>query len=120
MVLSRFHWVGRAFAPWCVAAGLVVSFTASAGHDGSFGASRADKAAADEPGDYLPARRALLGAGSFFDALPDGAIQRARLVIGDTADLAARPDEVEPRIALKRDDPTPSHPEQDSETPLRQ
>ena len=104
MLVSRFLWVGRAFAPWCVAAGLVVSFTASAGHDGSFGASRADKAAhdSDELGDYLPARRALLGAGSFFDALPDGAIQRARLVIGDTADLAARPDEVEPRIALKR------------------
>ena len=47
-----------ALAPWCLGTGLLVSFTASAGIDGSSGASIAEArslpAPAPSPGDIMP------------------------------------------------------------------
>lgn len=75
---SRLSWAVGILAPWCLGAGALVSFTASAGQDVSIGASSfgaAHKSA-------LPARL-------------------ASLTVGDKSDLMLHPDEIEPRRDIK-------------------
>ena len=78
---SRFGWAASAFAPWIMAAGLVVSITARADPDPETG------------GLTLPVRSSQMAQGV--------KLIQARYVVGEEADLAAVPDEIEPRIASK-------------------
>jgi hypothetical protein len=78
---SRFGWAASAFAPWIMAAGLVVSITARADPDPESG------------GLTLPVRSSEIAQGV--------KLIQARYVVGDDADLGAVPDEIEPRIAYK-------------------
>jgi hypothetical protein len=107
MVASRVAWTSRTLAPWCAAAGLLISFTADAGQEAAQGASRGALAAraAPAPEELVPVRRAL-----DFDALLlgpragrpfDPTLVEARLVTGSDADLRAAPDETPPRADMK-------------------
>lgn len=109
MIASKIVWMGRTLAPWCASALLLLSFTADAGQDYAYGASRSalSARAAPLPEELVPARRALVlahtGLGGFMtggDAagLP---IAEARLAPGSAADLASRPDEIAPRLEMK-------------------
>jgi hypothetical protein len=71
------RWVGAAATPWAVAAGLLVSFTAAAGHDPGGGVSVAPFGRLD--GALVPATR-LLARGAPALRLPPGAVE-ARLSI---------------------------------------
>jgi spore germination cell wall hydrolase CwlJ-like protein len=82
---SRIVWAAATFAPWALALGLLVSITARADPD------------LDMRGLSLPVHTRLQA----------GFAGRARLieanyVVGDADDLAALPDEIEPRYAPKR------------------
>eukprot|EP01037_Dinobryon_pediforme_P009628 gene9628-9705_t len=105
MAQSRLMWAIRTVSPYCVATAMLVSFTATAGQDSSFGGMRAlltDRAAA-QPEDLIPASRALSFGAFKLPGLPNGAVLRsAKLVIGDTSQLPAVPDEAPPRHNLKR------------------
>lgn len=104
MVRSRVGWVLAVFLPWCLGAGLLVSFTADAGQDVQVGASVAPtpSARAGAPADLVPARAAL-SLSSFGMPAPVAAraLREARLVIGGENELQAGSGEVAPRIALK-------------------
>lgn len=81
---SRIEWAAATFAPWALAFGLLVSITAHADPD------------LDMRGLTLPAH--TLNAG-----FPGRAkLIEANYVVGDAEDLAALPDEIEPRYAPKR------------------
>ena len=98
---SRLHWAGLTVAPWCLAVGLIVSFVADAGQDAVIGATRMDltELAAVMPSDLVPSER---GADAV-DRLPfeDHLLHEARLVVGDTDEIEAAPDEIEPKTTLK-------------------
>ena len=108
MVAQKIAWMSRTLAPWCAAAGLLISFTADAGQETARGASRGALAAraAREPGELVPARRALafdalmLGLGDDSGQAPPPWLE-ARLDVGTAGDLRARPDEIAPRPDLK-------------------
>ena len=89
-------------APWCLAAGALVSFTADAGQEVPSGASRALKSsiAAVMPKDLVPSPHAMTS--SFGGAFGRGMLHEARLILGATEQIAALPDEVEPRADLKK------------------
>ena len=89
MITSKTAWMSRTLAPWCAAGLLLVSFTADAGQESAYGASRSvlSARAALAPEELIPARRAL--------------VEEARLIVGDDSDLAARPDEITPRLDIK-------------------
>jgi hypothetical protein len=90
-------------APWALAGGLLVSFTAEAGQEATVGGSVSPSArrAESTPQDLLPARAALsLPA---FGGMPAAAalLREARYVVGERAELARGPDEITPRVELK-------------------
>ncbi len=98
---SRLHWAGLTVAPWCLAIGLVVSFVADAGQDPVIGATRMDLTdlAPATPADIVPPG---LGTAQVFSLPTDDTLfHEARLVVGDTKDIEAGPDEIEPKVALK-------------------
>jgi spore germination cell wall hydrolase CwlJ-like protein len=99
---ARSSWAASVVAPWCLAAGALVSFTADAGQEVPSGASRAPKStiAAVMPKDLVPSPHALTS--SFGGALGRGMLHEARLILGATEQIAALPDEVEPRAVLKK------------------
>jgi spore germination cell wall hydrolase CwlJ-like protein len=92
-------------APWCVSVVLIVSFAADAEQDASMGASTAPivSRAPDAPLDLVPGVQASIR-GHF--RLPRfGArdlVRQASLTLGDPADFAVTPDEIDPRIVLKK------------------
>lgn len=105
MAKSRFIWAVKTIAPWWVASALLVSLTASAGQDTSFGGTRAllTDPAATQPADLIPVQRAIANGAFQLSGLPDKALVReAKLVIGDPVELAKLPNEVTPRRDLKR------------------
>ncbi len=95
-------WAASVIAPWCLAAGALVSFTADAGQEVPSGASRAPKStiAAVMPKDLVPSPHAMTS--SFGGAFGRGMLHEARLILGATEQIAALPDEVEPRADLKK------------------
>lgn len=100
MSRSRVGWAAGVIAPWYVAVGLVVSFTADANQDITSGASRAlvTSLPLAAPVDLIPDRPGgLFG----FAAPPDDAVRLASLAVGDSQDFAKLPDEIEPRRDLK-------------------
>ena len=104
MARRRAHifWAAGVIAPWCLAAGALVSFTADAGQEVPSGASRAPKStlAAVMPKDLVPSPHVLTS--SFGGAVGRGILHEARLILGATEQIAALPDEVEPRAVLKK------------------
>lgn len=100
MVRSRVGWALTVVAPWALAGGLLVSFTAEAGQEASVGGSVTPAARHAEPAprDLIPARAAL-SLPQFGLAAP--LLREARYIVGDRAELARGPDETAPRIALK-------------------
>jgi spore germination cell wall hydrolase CwlJ-like protein len=103
MGLKRLMWAFNAVAPWCVAAALVVSFTAEAGQEVLIGVTRAAAAHPGMPDDLVPAV-ASERQDSFGIAAPAsaGLITPASLVLGAPEELDAIPDEDQPRLQLKR------------------
>jgi hypothetical protein len=103
MSQSRFGWALGVVAPWCLGMGLLVSFTAAAGHDASTGASVA-RLASRAPG----------GTDALVPSMPSAtlaerlrrpllaSLNTAALSVGDPRDLPSRPDEVDPRRDLKK------------------
>lgn len=89
-------------APWCLAGGALVSFTADAGQEVPSGASRAPKStiAAVMPKDLVPSPHAMTS--SFGGAFGRGMLHEARLILGAAEQIAALPDEIEPRADLKK------------------
>jgi hypothetical protein len=92
MGCSRLAWACGTVAPWCLAAGLLVSFTADAGQDPStmddWRQVPQIEASVMAPIGKLPASRLL---------------DEAHLFIGDPDELRSMPDEAEPRVNLKQD-----------------
>ena len=100
---SRVSWALSVVAPWCLGMGLVVSFTADAGHDTSIGASRAllNARSAQMPIDLI----AGAPPGSLAQRLRQsnsGLVKLAALSIGEPQDLLIQSDEIDPRRDLKR------------------
>ena len=104
MARRRAHisWAANVVAPWCLAAGALVSFTADAGQEVPSGASRAPLStlAAVMPKDLVPSPHVLTS--SFGGAFGRGMLHEARLVLGAAEQITAPPDEVEPRADLKK------------------
>jgi spore germination cell wall hydrolase CwlJ-like protein len=102
MSVSRISWAIGVIAPWCLGAGLLVSFTADAGQDFAVGASLApiESRAPRMPDDLVPGASMLAGnlgpAGT-----GRGLLREARLAIGPIGEFHTAPDEMTPRIALK-------------------
>ena len=103
MVRSRVGWALTVVAPWALAGGLLVSFTAEAGQEASVGGSVSPAARHAEllPRDLIPARAALSLPAFGLDAAALPLLRSASYVIGDKAELARGPDEIAPRIVLK-------------------
>lgn len=103
MVRSRVGWALTVVAPWALAGGLLVSFTAEAGQEASVGGSVSPAARHAEllPQDLIPARAALSLPAFGLDAAARPLLRQASYVIGDKTDLARGPDEIAPRIVLK-------------------
>ena len=104
MSRSRFSWALSTVTPWCLGAAALLTLTANAGQDLSAGASRSllSHRASAEPGDIVAAVGARESAGFGVSGMPiAAALLRARLVIGGEAELAGRPDEVDPRADKK-------------------
>jgi spore germination cell wall hydrolase CwlJ-like protein len=99
---SRLSWACNAIAPWCLGLGLVVSITAQAGQDPSYGGSVAAESAS------APIRQALMT--SAFHLPGDLGVQPAigppiilaSLTLGPPEDLALVDDEIDPRADLKQ------------------
>jgi spore germination cell wall hydrolase CwlJ-like protein len=100
--LRRLLWATEIAAPWCVAAALLVSFTADAGQEAPSGASRAplSLSAAVMPKDLAPSPHSL--ATPFGDNFGRGLLHEARLVLGAPDQFDAPPEEIEPRADLKK------------------
>ena len=102
---SWVSWMCSAVAPWCLAAGLVVSFTAEAGQDAPIGASRQPRTShgPSMPDDLVPQTRSLL-AGRLLGHTPldQPAVQLASLAYGVQGEADGVNDEIAPRINLKR------------------
>ena len=102
---SRLSWAALTVVPWCLAAGLSVSFVADAGQEPVIGATRFDLTdlAPGMPRDLVPSTVAAQDRG--FDLpLGDGLEQDLRRTAGEAAAARPDPDEIEPRMVLK-----PSH-----------
>src|SRR5271157_4664558 len=95
--LQRLFWAMEVAAPWCVAAVMLVSFTADAGQEVPSGASRAPLSAAAVvmPSDLAPSPHSL--ATPFGANFGRGLLHEARLVVGAPEQFDAEPDEIEPR-----------------------
>ncbi len=91
-------------SPWCLATGVLMSFTADAGQNFTSGASLApiEARAALMPRDLVPSRAGGALAGDFgaFGARK-GVLREARLAVGAPEEFRSLPDELAPRIALK-------------------
>ncbi len=98
MARSRFAWAGSAVAPWAIGLGFLVSITAQAGQEPQEWGSRV---AQSEPDRAASIRQALLAATQALPAPLGAVIQPASLTLGDPDALAAIPDEIEPKIAMK-------------------
>lgn len=106
MGLFRISWAMGVVAPWCLGVCLVVSISADAGQDVTFGATIAPISirAVTRPMQLIPTTRG----GSAFDligqvehAAAGPQIEDARLVLGAPDEFARFPDEREPRVAFK-------------------
>ncbi|MBV8474961.1 MAG: cell wall hydrolase [Hyphomicrobiales bacterium] len=98
MARSRLAWMGSTVAPWAIGLGFLVSITAQAGQEPQEWRSRF---AQSEPDRAAPVRQALLAAVEALPAPLGGVIQPASLTLGAPDALAAIPDEIEPKIAMK-------------------
>ncbi|HXW71257.1 MAG TPA: hypothetical protein VEK34_07455 [Methylocella sp.] len=101
MVFSRTAWAAGVLAPWCLALALVVSMSASAGQDGSFGASTSPRPLRMRT---APVNLIIALAPLDLAALPPGTrglLQQASLSAGNDEDFHRLPDEIEPRLSLK-------------------
>ncbi|MGB8276379.1 MAG: cell wall hydrolase [Methylovirgula sp.] len=101
--LFRISWAMGVVAPWCLGVGLVVSISADAGQDVTFGATIAPISlqAVIKPIDLIPAKigGTALGLIKASDAVPG--IEEASLELGQPEAFTRLPDEIEPRIAFK-------------------
>jgi hypothetical protein len=89
---SRLKWACGTIAPWCLAVGLLVSFTADAGQDPT---------AADE---WRQLPQISASAMAPMAKLPySHFLNEAHLFIGDPDELRSLPDEIEPQVNLKQD-----------------
>jgi spore germination cell wall hydrolase CwlJ-like protein len=96
MGLSRLEWACGTVAPWCLAAGVLVSFTADAGQD------PASLLGGLRDGPTVRERTFFASTLPIAPRLPDGFIVRqASLIVGEPDDLRALPDEIDPRNVLK-------------------
>ena len=97
---SHISWTIELAAPWALGAALLVSFTAGAGQEVPSGGSRAliSAHAAVMPRDIVPPSHPLVGAAH----AGRGFLHEARLNLGTPDLLAAVPDEIDPRMDLKR------------------
>lgn len=103
MGLLKISWAMGVVAPWCLGVGLVVSIPADAGQDARIEASLAPASlgAIVAPGDLIPF--SVSGPGFGLDA--EGAApsrEEASLILGDASEFDQMPDEIEPRIVMKR------------------
>jgi spore germination cell wall hydrolase CwlJ-like protein len=103
MGLFKISWAMGVVAPWCLGVGLVVSIPADAGQDARIGASLAPASfrAILQPGNLIPV--AVGGPGFGLDAdsrAPQ--TEEASLVLGDASEFDQLPDEIEPRLVMKR------------------
>ena len=99
---SKISWALGVIAPWFLAGGLVSSFSADAGQDVSFGASRAlvSGRPVPMPGDLVPPSD--FGTFGLAALTSRDLVHKASLSIGDQAEFGIMPDEVEPRRDMKR------------------
>lgn len=101
---GRLFWAGWTVAPWCLAAGLLMSFVADAGQDPVIGATRVTLSSVGlgMPGVLIPALDAL-ETRQRSAALPssDAILRETRLVTGSKPDFDVPPDEVDPKLAIK-------------------
>ncbi len=98
-------WALGIVAPWCLGIGLVVSFTADAGQDSSIGASMEalTATALPMPLDLVPGIGAARQGNFRLAGFTRDALGRtANLFVGQPEDFRERPDEIEPRIQLKK------------------
>ncbi len=99
---SRLSWATSVVAPWCLGAGLLVSFTADAGQDYAQGATLAPLAsrAAAIPDDLVPALPVLTG--DLGAVRPERVpLREARLAIGSPAEAHKASEDVPPKLVLK-------------------
>jgi spore germination cell wall hydrolase CwlJ-like protein len=110
----RIGWAIGAVAPWCLGIGLVMSISADAGQEATYGASLAAvvQHPAAAPTDLIPAQ---FGPNDFGLSahLPRALMREARLNVGTREDFVATPDEVEPRKDLKHNKAKAHFPEVD-------
>ncbi len=101
---SRVSWAVLTVVPWCLAAGLSISFVAVAGQEPVIGATRFDltNLAPGMPGDLVPSTVAIEGHG--FDLPLGETAHNLHRLAGETVEARQDVDEAEPRIVLK-----PSH-----------
>jgi hypothetical protein len=98
-------WALGIVAPWCLGFGLVVSFTADAGQDMSIGATLAPltAAAVPMPLDLVPSVQASRQGHFRLAGFTRDAVGRsASLFVGEPEAFREKPDEIEPRIQLKK------------------
>jgi len=98
---SRLAWAGSVVAPWCLAAGVLLSITAEAGQEPAQYGSLADRNALIEASD--PVRKAIALSHQIRAVDEDGVptpIVLARLVVSDSGGLVGT-DEIEPNRTLK-------------------
>ncbi len=104
MGLPKISWAIGVVAPWCLGVGLVVSIPADAGQDARIEASLAPVSfhAIVAPSDLVPF--SLSGPGFGLDAEAAApSREEASLVLGDASEFDRLPDELEPRLVMKRD-----------------
>jgi spore germination cell wall hydrolase CwlJ-like protein len=99
---ARMFWAVKVAAPWGLAIGMLVSFTADAGQEVPTGASRARKTslAAVMPKDLVPSPRASSAA--FGPGFGRGMLHEARLILGAPEQITVTAEEIEPRLDLKK------------------
>ena len=96
-------WAGSTVAPWCIALGLLVSITARADPDAGISGGAVEQNGSGER--FSPVHEALsaavfrAGAG---DSTSDPWLVPVHLTLGARDELAAIPDEIEPKAAFKR------------------
>jgi len=105
MGYSRTGWAAAAIAPWCLGMALTVSMSADAGQEAGSGASFAPLPlpAPTPPAVLVPAQPPALGLD--FGKFPGEArkvLREASLSIGGGEEFKRLPDEIEPRVDLKR------------------
>lgn len=103
---SRVLWALGTVTPWCLGAGLAVSFPAGAGHDAAIGGNIAGLTVTRTlaPADIVPPTSlpVIAPRGAFAATGVDGLIAPASLKTGnETEAFDPAPDEIEPQIVLK-------------------